>query len=433
MEVRHSYKKTELGVIPEEWEIRRLHDLGSSSIPAIKAGPFGSSLTKDSYVPAGFKIYGQEQVIRGDYLFGDYYISGRKYRDMESCAVRPGDVLLSLVGTVGKLLVLPEDAPRGIINPRLIRFSFDKNQVCPYFFKYLFESDQTQRHLSRQAQGGTMGVLNAGMLRPMTIPVPPLPEQRAIATALSDVDALIAGLDQLIAKKRDLKQAAMQQLLTGKTRLPGFYITPFMKTEIGLIPKDWNVKKLGNCCKIFRGGSPRPIQDYITSSVNGINWIKIGDVGRGAKYIDSTEEKIIPEGVSRSRMVYRDDFLLSNSMSFGRPYILRTDGCIHDGWLVLQGIKNTFDSDYIYYLLSSAIIYHQYINMAAGSSVLNLNKYIVSSVLVIVPPIAEQTAIAEVLSDMDAEIATLETRLEKTRFLKQGMMQELLTGRIRLV
>ena len=166
MDVKPGYKQTEVGLIPEEWEVCRLDSLGTGPTPPIKAGPFGSSLTKDAYVSTGYKVYGQEQVIRGDYHYGDYFITDKKYRELESCAVRPGDVLLSLVGTVGKLLSVPDNAPPGVINPRLIRFSFDKGRVCPRFFTFLFESEVVQSLLERRAQGGTMGVLNAGILRP---------------------------------------------------------------------------------------------------------------------------------------------------------------------------------------------------------------------------------------------------------------------------
>lgn len=428
--MKPGYKKTDAGVIPNEWDFCNLGD---------KAEKVGSGITPTGgervYKQEGHPFVRSQNVGWGMLLMEDIsYIDDMTHESFDSTEIKTDDVFLNITGaSIGRSAVADSRVEGGNVNQHVCIIRTNQKELQPRFLNHFLLSRAGQQQIAGFQAGGNRQGLNFGQIRSFLLPFPPLPEQRAIATALSDVDALIDGLDKLITKKRDLKQAAMQQLLTGKTRLPGFNITPFMKTEIGLIPKDWNVKKLGNCCKIFRGGSPRPIQDYITSSVNGINWIKIGDVGRGAKYIDSTEEKIIPEGASRSRMVYRDDFLLSNSMSFGRPYILRTDGCIHDGWLVLQGIKSTFDSDYIYYQLSSAIIHHQYINMAAGSSVLNLNKYIVSSVLVIVPPISEQTAIAEVLSDMDTEIATFEARLEKTRAIKQGMMQELLTGRIRLI
>ena len=138
--------------------------------------------------------------------------------------------------------------------------------------------------------------------------------------------------------------------------------------------EDWVVKKLGDVCTIERGGSPRPIIAYLTDSVDGVNWIKIGDVKPNDKYINKTTEHIIPEGVSRSREAQVGDFILSNSMSFGRPYILGINGCIHDGWLVIQNYHQTFDKDFLYYLLCSDDVMSQYIGMAAGSSVKNLNK-----------------------------------------------------------
>ena len=175
----------------------------------------------------------------------------------------------------------------------------------------------------------------------------------------------------------------------------------YKQTEIGLIPEKWECFLLGERVKIFRGGSPRPIEAYITSSADGVNWIKIGDVKEGDKYITSTQEKILQSGASKSRAVHVGDFILSNSMSFGRPYILAVDGCIHDGWLTIQNYDNCFIKEFLYYLLSSEKIYNQYIAMAAGSSVKNLNKEKVSSVVVVCPANTEQQLIANALSDID--------------------------------
>lgn len=206
----------------------------------------------------------------------------------------------------------------------------------------------------------------------------------------------------------------------------------YKETEIGVIPADWAVANFGDKVKIYRGGSPRPITNYLTTSDAGVNWIKIGDVKSGEKYINKTEEKIIPEGVSKSREVFSGDFILSNSMSFGRPYILNIDGCIHDGWLTIQSYDEFFDKEYLYYLLSSDMVFAQYISMAAGSSVKNLNKDKVSSLIVAIPTKSEQEKIAEALSDMDNLISSLEKLIEKKKTIKQGSMQELLTGKKRL-
>jgi type I restriction enzyme S subunit len=232
-------------------------------------------------------------------------------------------------------------------------------------------------------------------------------------------------LEQTITKKKAIKQGAMQQLLTpphkGDKRLPGF-------------SGEWERVKVEKVINVGRGGSPRPIQDYITTYSIGVNWIKIGDTSRYSKYINSSKEKIIPEGVQFSRSVSVGDFLLSNSMSFGRPYILKIDGCIHDGWLVLQNYQDSFDREFLYYTLMSKDIFDQYLAKASGSGVLNLNKELVKVVELNRPKdLDEQKAIAQILSDMDAEITQLETKKAKYQAIKQGMMQELLTGKTRLI
>lgn len=196
-----------------------------------------------------------------------------------------------------------------------------------------------------------------------------------------------------------------------------------LKTEL---PEDWDAVTLGEYAQIYRGGSPRPIQDFITTSDKGINWIKIGDVGVGAKYITATEEKIIPEGISRSRMVYKGDLILSNSMSYGRPYIMNIEGCIHDGWLVIQKFDKTFYKDYLYYALSSELTMQQYTKMAAGSSVQNLNKDKVSKVVLPCPQISEQKKIAEALSAIDALLVDLQKLIQKKRDVRSGSLQYLL-------
>ena len=206
----------------------------------------------------------------------------------------------------------------------------------------------------------------------------------------------------------------------------------YKQTEVGEIPEEWRVSRFEDLCCVLRGGSPRPIQNYITDSADGINWIKIGDVGVGAKYLDTTAEKIIAAGALRSRYVKAGDFLLSNSMSFGRPYILRTEGCVHDGWLVIQDYQDRFNTEYLYYCLSSEAVLAQYTRYAAGSGVLNLNKEVVSGISVAVPPLPEQRAIAEALSEVDGLLGALEALIAKKRAIKRAALQQLLTGKTRL-
>ena len=157
----------------------------------------------------------------------------------------------------------------------------------------------------------------------------------------------------------------------------------------------WTYKKLGEICEIERGGSPRPIQQYITDDEDGLNWIKIGDAVEGSKYINSTKEKIRKEGLKKTRFVHKGDFILSNSMSFGKPYILGIDGCIHDGWLVIRDTHNHFDKSFLYYLLGSPNMYNEFKRLAVGGVVNNLNSQLVRNVFVPVPPLSEQQRIVE--------------------------------------
>ena len=161
------------------------------------------------------------------------------------------------------------------------------------------------------------------------------------------------------------------------------------------VPEGWVWCKIGDIADVARGGSPRPIDSYLTDDSSGVNWIKIGDAEQGGKYINSTRQRIKIEGVSRSRFVHSGDFLLTNSMSFGRPYILNVDGCIHDGWLVISPINNALYKDFFYYLLSSDYAYQQFSEQASGAVVSNLNKDKVADALIPLPSVSEQKRIVD--------------------------------------
>ena len=164
----------------------------------------------------------------------------------------------------------------------------------------------------------------------------------------------------------------------------------------------WPIVALEDVFEVARGGSPRPIDSFITDDPNGVNWIMIGDASEGSKYISSTKKRIIKEGVKKSRMVSAGDFLLTNSMSFGKPYILKTSGCIHDGWLVLSPRHDQIHSDFFYHLLGSDVVYSKFKKLAAGAVVKNLNSELVRGVQIPLPPLAEQKRIAAILDKADA-------------------------------
>jgi len=204
------------------------------------------------------------------------------------------------------------------------------------------------------------------------------------------------------------------------------------------VPKGWEWCRVRHVAEIARGGSPRPIKDFITTASNGVNWIKIGDTEKGGKYINATREKIKPEGVKHSRMVYKGDFLLTNSMSFGRPYILNTDGCIHDGWLVISPYSRTYHRDYLYYLLSSPFAFLQFSGVVSGAVVKNLNSNKVADSLFPMPPFHEQERIAlrlksiYLLIDSFSAIQDSKDELDFTikSKLQKSILQEAIQGKL---
>lgn len=197
-------------------------------------------------------------------------------------------------------------------------------------------------------------------------------------------------------------------------------------------PKDWTEKAFDDFMKIKRGASPRPIENFITASIDGVNWIKIGDAPRYGKNIVSTKEKITSHGAAHSVRVYPGDFLLSNSMSFGRPYILNVEGCIHDGWLRLYEFQSDANAEFLYYLLSSSYVQSQYEAFAAGSGVQNLNKEVVKKVAVFLPSIPEQENIAETLSNFDSYIDDLTELIEKKKGIRDGVLEDLICRKTRV-
>ena len=256
--------------------------------------------------------------------------------------------------------------------------------------------------------------------------IPPLPEQTAIATALSDVDALISGLDRLIEKKRAIKQAAMQELLTGKRRLPGFDSGKGYKpTEVGEIPEDWELFPFGNMIKI-RGEKFNPKKDGVSNYC-----IELEHISQGKGSIIS--HSVTNTNSSLKNKFQKNDILFGKLRSYLRKYWLANrEGVTSTEIWVFTAINGISVPEFIFQVIQMDD-FIECSTVAYGTHMPRADWNVVKMYMVPLPPLPEQTAIATVLSDMDAEISALETRRAKTLSLKQGMMQELLTGRIRLV
>lgn len=313
--------------------------------------------------------------------------------------VQPDDVMISkIVPHIRRSSVVgPATGRRQIASSEWIVFR--TRDLFPRYLRHLLVSDEFNEKFMSTVSGVGGSLLRArpAEVAKIKIPVPPLAEQRRIAAILDKADALRAKRREAIAKLDQLLQSVFLDMFGDPVENP----------------KQWPKESLAGLFYIARGGSPRPIDAYITEATDGVNWIMIGDTVDGSKYIDGTRKKIRKEGVVRSRMVRPGDFLLTNSMSFGRPYILRTSGCIHDGWLVLSPKGSRTSQDYLHSVLSSRSIYAEFARRAPGATVKNLNIDLVSGVEVPVPPIEMQAVFADAVRQIELHGQRLQTQADE--------------------
>lgn len=259
--------------------------------------------------------------------------------------------------------------------------------------------------------------LNKSTCLGIPVLLPPRVEQHAIATALKDMDALLESLNSLITKKRAIKQATMQKLLSGHVRLPGFN-------------DNWTDNEIGNLANIQRGASPRPIDDprwFDERSTTG--WVRISDITSSNMYLNKTSTNMSQEGVSQSRLVKKNNLIMSICATIGRPIITKIDACIHDGFIVFGDLRTNIK--YMYHTLKW--MEPTWSKHGQTGSQTNLNTHIIKSTTVHLPPEDEQMSISSILDDMDTEVIELEVLIKKMQTIHQSLMQELLTGRSRLI
>ena len=410
MEVKPGYKLTEVGVIPEDW---RVSTLGKTC--AFENGDRGKNYPSGaSFAPNGVPFVNAGHLTEGRIRLSELnYISKESFDRLGSGKLMPGDILFCLRGSLGKFGVVGPDLCEGAIASSLIIVRPKSASVGREYLSCYFRSDHCAQMIDKWSGGAAQPNLGAQDLARFTIPLPPTKaEQEAIAEALSDAEALIESLEQLLVKKRHLKQGAMQELLTGKKRLPGFAIsTGYNQTRVGVIPEDWEVANLAAVCSMKSG-------DGITSA----------SIDPFSKY-----------------PCYGGNGLRGFTTRFthdGRYALIGRVGALCGNVLGVEG--KFFASEHAIVVTASARTAIGWLTVVLGE--MRLNQYSESSAQPVLtvskllkldvacPPTKdEEEAIAAILSDMDAEIAGLEGKLAKARHLKQGMMQELLTGRIRLI
>ena len=403
----------------------------------------GRDLNKSNYFDG--KV-GDTPYITGASNFSNGLVNTNRYTNHPTVLSYKGDLLITVKGTIGELAF--NYFQKAHIARQIM--AIQSTHLNLVFLKYQLQ--QLLPNIKLQAQSMIPGI-SRGTLLALLIPLPPLSEQQriveAIESALEKVDEYAESynrLEQLDKEfpdklKKSILQYAMQGKLVdqdpndesvevllekiraekqklfdeGKIKKKDLEISIVSQGDDNSyyeevpyeIPKSWEWVRFSTLVEIVRGGSPRPIKDYLTSEVDGINWIKIGDTEKGEKYINNVKEKIKKSGLNKTRFVKKGTFLLTNSMSFGRPYILNVDGAIHDGWLAISNYENSLNRDYLFYILSSNVVYSQFLSLISGAVVKNLNSDKVASILIPLPPLSEQTRIVDKIEQSFAHIDAL--------------------------
>ena len=415
--------------IPKGWEWCRIDDLFNHS-----SGKQQSSSNNGKGTPQ--KFITTSNLYWGRFVLDNVKVMNFTDEEIITCSATKGDLLVCEGGAgYGRSAIWDKDYDICLQN-HVHRLRPCIPGVCEYVYHFLYllkESNQLA------PVGTAMPGLSANRLKDLILPLPPLAEQHRIVAKIEELMPLVEKYgtaqetlnewNQALPEKlkKSILQEAIQGKLVpqdshdepasvllerireekkrlvkeGKLKKKDLEVKPIEEDEIPFeIPESWEWVRLGFAAQIARGGSPRPIKDYLTDSSDGLNWIKIGDTDKGGKYINSCKEKIKPEGLKKSRMVHPGDFLLTNSMSYGRPYITNIEGCIHDGWLVISPYALVFEQSYLYYVLSSPFAFNQFSGRVAGAVVQNLNSDKVADSVVPLPPLAEQRRIVAKIEEL---------------------------------
>ncbi|MCH7309577.1 restriction endonuclease subunit S [Acinetobacter sp. NIPH 1852] len=448
--IPQGYKKTEIGVIPEDWSCDSLESVCPKGRKyCIVDGPFGSNLKTEHYRKSGIPIITSGFVTDGTFQVDNYlFVDEEKFRQEKRSAVNPSDIVMAKIGArCGASAILPKEHVVGILSGNALKITVDESKHHTYFIWQLLWDLYTKGSLDDITTTGAQPAISMSSLKKYLIPLPPINEQTAIATALSDVDALICELEKIISKKQAIKTATMQQLLTGKTRLPQFALCEdgtkkgFKQSELGEIPKDWGVKtvyELAEKQKSQFDDGDWVEAEHITD--RGIRLIQTGNIGIGQYVEKDTKKYIYPTSFEKLKCkeLQKGDLLICRlAEPAGRACIFYNIG----EQRVITSVDVTIfrpssylaDRKFYVQYFSFDVWFKSVLEQVGGTTHKRISRGALGRISVPYPSIQEQTAIATILSDMDSEIQALEKRLNKTRQIKQGMMQELLTGKTRLV
>ncbi|EDU0616773.1 TPA: restriction endonuclease subunit S [Salmonella enterica subsp. salamae serovar 53:z4,z24:-] len=407
------------GKLPEGWQTSSIGDLckkvtdGSHNPP--KASETGLPMLSAKNINNGSIVFSETHRIISEAEF---------WEENKRTSIESGDVLLTIVGTLGRTAVVPQDFTPFTLQRSVAVLS--TSELEPSYFRYALENREFQIQIHENSKGTAQKGIYLNALKKLTINIAPKNEQKIIAekldTLLAQVDSTKARLEQIPQILKRFRQAILTAAISGRLTDKWRKLTDLQTI--------WKSHTLGELVTIDRGSSPRPIKDYITTDENGVNWIKIGDTKEGEKYIRTTKERITKEGSKKSRKVTPGDFILSNSMSLGRAYIVEIEGYVHDGWFILR-LPENIDKNYFYYLLSSSQLQTQFSSLAVGGVVQNIRSELVKQAIVNIPPLLEQQEIVRRVEQLFAYADTIEKQVNNALTRVNSLTQSILAKAFR--
>ncbi len=416
---KEGYKKTELGYLPLDWDVKKLvYITNNVTIGLVKTMTAhyceqGVPLIRNSNIK-------EDKIDKENMVFLTYEFAEAN----ENKRLKVGDIVTVHTGDIGTSAVIEKDMD-GAHGFATLNTTVNPEIIYNYYLSKYFNSNMYKKQAISFSTGDGRFNLNLKDFVNSLIPIPPLKEQKKIAEILSSVDAVIEKTEQVIAKTEEVKKGLMQQLLT-----KGIGHTEFKQTEIGEIPLEWEVVSIESFSTVIRGASPRPKGDprYYGGNVPRLMG---ADVTRDKKYVTPKIDFLTEEGAKLSRQMSKGDFVIVCSGTVGLPAILAIDACIHDGFLALKDINPKVSKEYLYYIFTQL---RQQLDSKAthGGVFTNLTTQIVKEFKIALPSIDEQENISNILKGIDDKIDLEQKHMDKLSDIKKGLMQQLLTGKTRV-
>jgi type I restriction enzyme, S subunit len=427
--------------VPEEWDYVELEKLTDEK-SAIRMGPFGSSLKKEELVGKGIMTLWIENVVNNEFSW-DYkqYITKEKFEELRGFEVKPDDVLITMMGTIGRVAIVPKDIGTAIITSHLLKITLDQKKCLPKFLYYFLQSYFIHRQLLRESRGIVMSGLNTKIIKSLLIKVPKLPEQKKIALILSNIDELIQKQQQVIEQTQKLMKGQMQKLLTqgiGHEYPQEFKEKDWLFGTKILIPEEWKLSRLSENIEL-KNGFAFESEFFVDKSDKVV--ITPGNFHKdGGFYFEDRNTTFykgkIPDGFILKNGdllvvmtdLTRDGIILGNSIILDSEYVV-----LHNQRIAkIMVEEEKLDKYFLNYFFNSFLSKQQIKRTAAGTGVIHTSSEKILELLILIPPLPEQQKIASILSNLDSLIQQEKQYKEKLQKIKRGLMQQLLTGKTRV-